>query len=599
MPVTERIGKYKELAGNQLNAAARYKKQLNANSLFRLFVFLTGSALIYLFHQNTALAVFFAAATTICFLALLTRHKYLLYKKTKSEALARIARNELKAFEYDFSPFDGAPEQIDPAHGFSFDLDIFGERSVFQMLNRTCLAMGKETLAGTIGNPLKDGGEIRVKQLAVKELSEKEDFCLDFRTIGILSDDKLFDNRSINQLCKVQEQFRRHSLWKIATYAVPALYVLFIVLVFTGLTTGSGFTLLYFTTLIVSVFPMKKVKHIRQLFDNKAKLLESYADLLKLMETTNFESELLKSLQQSIKNEGQSASSAIKQLAQYSRNLDLAFAVPIFLLLNPLFLWNVVYALKIEKWMQHNAVEIGKWFSTLAQVDALVSLGTFAANNPDYVFPTFEHSIPFRAKKLGHPLISRHKCVRNDINIVQKPFFMIVTGANMAGKSTYLRTVGVNYVLAGIGLPVCAECMSYRPGQLLTNLRTADSLVNNESYFFAELKRLKMIIERLESGEHGLFVILDEILKGTNSQDKQRGSFQLMKRLVKLGGNGIIATHDLALGELEKEFPQEIENFHFDAKIENDLLSFDYKLQHGIAQTMNASYLMKSMGIIG
>ncbi|MEA4950048.1 MAG: hypothetical protein VB068_10455, partial [Petrimonas sp.] len=146
MPVTERIGKYKELAGNQLNAAARYKKQLNANSLFRLFVFLTGSALIYLFHQNTALAVFFAAVTAICFLALLTRHKNLLYKKVKSEALARIARNELKAFEYDFSPFDGAPEQIDPTHSFSFDLDIFGEKSVFQMLNRTCLAMGKEAL---------------------------------------------------------------------------------------------------------------------------------------------------------------------------------------------------------------------------------------------------------------------------------------------------------------------------------------------------------------------------------------------------------------------------------------------------------------------
>ncbi len=139
--------------------------------------------------------------------------------------------------------------------------------------------------------------------------------------------------------------------------------------------------------------------------------------------------------------------------------------------------------------------------------------------------------------------------------------------------------------------------MSYRPGQLLTNLRTADSLVNNESYFFAELKRLKMIIERLESGEHDLFIILDEILKGTNSHDKQKGSSQLMKRLVKLGGNGIIATHDLTLGELENEYPQEIANFHFDAKIENDLLSFDYKLQQGIARTMNASFLMKSMGI--
>ena len=147
--------------------------------------------------------------------------------------------------------------------------------------------------------------------------------------------------------------------------------------------------------------------------------------------------------------------------------------------------------------MQRNATEIGKWFSTLAQFDALVSMGTFTSNNPDYVFPVCEESEPFRAEKLGHPLIPRNKCVKNDIALLRKPYFMIVTGANMAGKSTYLRTVGVNYLLAGSGLPVCAESMSYRPGELLTNLRTADSLVNNESYFFAELKRLKMIIERL------------------------------------------------------------------------------------------------------
>ncbi|HBQ55901.1 MAG TPA: DNA mismatch repair protein MutS, partial [Porphyromonadaceae bacterium] len=175
MPVTERIAKYRELAENQLNAAARYKKELNANSLLRFFVFLTGSALTYFFHQNTLLAVLFAAVTGVCFLALLARHKNLLFKKAKSEALARIAGNELQAFVYDFSPFDGAPEHVDPAHSFSFDLDIFGERSVFQMLNRTSLAMGKEALAGIVGSPLKDSGEIRIRQLAVKELSEKED----------------------------------------------------------------------------------------------------------------------------------------------------------------------------------------------------------------------------------------------------------------------------------------------------------------------------------------------------------------------------------------------------------------------------------------
>jgi len=198
---------------------------------------------------------------------------------------------------------------------------------------------------------------------------------------------------------------------------------------------------------------------------------------------------------------------------------------------------------------------------------------------------------------MGHPLIHREQCVRNDINITRNPYFMIVTGANMAGKSTYLRTVGVNHILASIGAPVCAESMKFYPGRLLTNLRTADSLVNNESYFFAELKRLKMIIDRLESGEQGLFIILDEILKGTNSEDKQKGSFALMKRLVNLGANGIIATHDLVLGDLENEYPESIQNFHFDATIVQDILSFNYKLTRGIATTMNASFLMKKMGI--
>lgn len=167
----------------------------------------------------------------------------------------------------------------------------------------------------------------------------------------------------------------------------------------------------------------------------------------------------------------------------------------------------------------------------------------------------------------------------------------------MAGKSTYLRTVGVNHLLASVGLPVCAKRLTFFPGRLLTNLRTSDSLVNSESYFLAELKRLKMIIDRLESGEEGLLIILDEILKGTNSEDKQRGSLALMKRLVRLGGNGIIATHDLALGSLEQEFPQEISNWHFDAVLQDERLTFSYKLQEGVARNMNASFLMRTMGI--
>ena len=197
---------------------------------------------------------------------------------------------------------------------------------------------------------------------------------------------------------------------------------------------------------------------------------------------------------------------------------------------------------------------------------------------------------------MGHPLMPRQQCVVNDADIPQRPYFLIITGANMAGKSTYLRTIGCNYILACIGAPVCCSSLRIYPAHLMTSLRTRDSLANNESYFFAELKRLQQILERLKKGEE-MFIILDEILKGTNSMDKQKGSFSLVKQLLKLKANGIIATHDLLLGELKQHFPNEICNYCFEADIQNDELTFFYKLREGIAQNMNACFLMQKMGI--
>jgi DNA mismatch repair ATPase MutS len=225
-------------------------------------------------------------------------------------------------------------------------------------------------------------------------------------------------------------------------------------------------------------------------------------------------------------------------------------------------------------------------------------LGIFAYNNPDYAYPEVSDTFMFEAKELGHPMINRSACVRNDVEMNGQPFFLVVTGANMAGKSTYLRTAGINLVLACAGAPVCAVSLRFYPYRLVTNLRTSDSLTENESYFFAELKRLKMIIDRLQSGDR-LFIILDEILKGTNSEDKQKGSIALMRQLVSLEGNGIIATHDLVLGILEKEFPGAIKNYRFEAGIDGEQLSFTYKIQEGVARNMNASFLMKQMGITG
>jgi DNA mismatch repair ATPase MutS len=260
-------------------------------------------------------------------------------------------------------------------------------------------------------------------------------------------------------------------------------------------------------------------------------------------------------------------------------------------------LWDTRKALQIEQWKQENGNDLIDWIKILGELDAYCCLGVFSFNHPDYPFPAFsDNYFIFKGRALGHPLKNRNLFVRNDIDIDKHPFFMIITGANMAGKSTYLRTIGVNFVLACIGAPVCAESLTLYPARLVSSLRTSDSLLENESYFFAELKRLKMIIDRLQTGEQ-LFILLDEILKGTNSMDKQKGSLALVQQLVRLQSCGIIATHDLLLGNLAGEFPGNIKNYRFEADIVADELSFSYRLQPGVAQNMNACFLMQKMGI--
>ena len=254
--------------------------------------------------------------------------------------------------------------------------------------------------------------------------------------------------------------------------------------------------------------------------------------------------------------------------------------------------------MRIEAWREKYGESLLHWLDMLGEMDALCSMGTFAFNHPAYTYPVIaDKPFVFCAREMGHPLMPVSQCVKNDAEIPSRPFFVIITGANMAGKSTYLRTIGVNYVLACIGSPVCCDSLEIYPARLITSLRTSDSLNDNESYFFAELKRLKQIIDRLNSGEE-LFIILDEILKGTNSMDKQKGSFALVKQLMTLKANGIIATHDLLLGKLIEYFPDEIHNYCFEADITNNELIFSYKMREGVARNMNACFLMEKMGLV-
>lgn len=359
-----------------------------------------------------------------------------------------------------------------------------------------------------------------------------------------------------------------------------------------------GFWGVIFVSCTVFSFGFSKgISKIQSMYGKKLQILGTYAKLIQLIENKEMKASYLKEIKALVGDNKKTASQSVQRLTNLMNALDQRNNVLVAAILNGIFFWELKQMMKIEAWKEECASNLPQWLRAIAQIDAICSLSTFAYNHPEYTYPKItEHPFTLQAKALGHPLMNRETCVRNDIDMQKRPDFIIITGANMAGKSTYLRTIGINYLLACIGAPVFAKEMSTYPARLITSLRTTDSLTDNESYFFAELKRLKLIIDKLNAGEE-LFIILDEILKGTNSKDKQKGSIALINQFMTLNANGIIATHDLLLGALAESYPNNIRNFRFEADITNNELTFSYQLREGVAQNMNACFLMKKMGI--
>ena len=251
----------------------------------------------------------------------------------------------------------------------------------------------------------------------------------------------------------------------------------------------------------------------------------------------------------------------------------------------------------MEKWKQQNHEHVLGWFTALGEFEAINSLSILSFNHPEWCFPELKKEHFFiEGKEIGHPLIPAGKCVNNPVKIDQAGELMLVTGSNMAGKSTYLRSIGVNTVLAMAGAPVCAKYFCLSPVQIISSMRIADNLEESTSTFYAELKKLKTVIDKVNNNEK-VFILLDEILRGTNSLDRHTGSAALIKQLIKHNAVGIIATHDVELAGLKDEYPSGILNYHFDVQVNNEELYFDYKLKEGICTSLNASILMKKIGI--
>lgn len=574
------------------------KKQIFRISMLRLALFIAGIAGLYFFFNQTTLLIICICLTFLPLFILVKIHNRFFIRKEWLETQARIIQEELQALSGDYSSFEDGKEYVNPEHPYSFDLDIFGRRSLFQSINRTCTFFGKNRLAKWLQNHLHEKTSIEKRQEMVREISEHTLFREQFRMAGLVHHGQSSDGEKIQAWSQSPAQYLHAGWVKAFIWGVPVINSLLLITSLAGWTSFSWLGLSFGIFLVLSFGIIKRATYIQETYGKQLKSLNGYARLIALAKAENWKSAGMQELMERFNLNGQSPIQALQQLSKELDRLDLRNNQFLYVLLEGSIFFQLQEIVRIERWKVRYGQHISEWLETVGELDALCSLGTFAYNHPQYTYPELtEKPFCFLATQMGHPLMPASQCVKNDATIPSRPFFLIITGANMAGKSTYLRTIGVNYLLACIGAPVCCERLKLYPNQLITSLRTSDSLSDNESYFFAELKRLKRIIDLLNQGQQ-LFIILDEILKGTNSMDKQKGSFDLIRQFMQLKANGIIATHDLLLGSLIKQFPEEIRNYCFEADIKENELTFSYKLREGVAQNMNACFLMKKMGII-
>lgn len=569
----------------------RAKKQLALSSIIRLIVFLTIITTIYFSYPNPQLIIGSVIVGITLFIFLVNRHTDLTYSRDKLQKLIEANQQELDVFEGKINHLTPGKEYIDTTHLYSHDIDLFGQQSFFQYCNRTATPAGKDTLAAILTENNIEG--IEKKQQVIQNLSEKPKWRQEFGAIASL----VSTDVSIDTIKKWLQNYTSFvpKIMRILPIVVSTISLGMLVLLFTGSITFQLFLFWFFIGLAITGTQLKKINTLYNDANKLKDTFEQYYKLVDLIEKEKFSAIVLEEKQQLVVNNKEKASHTLKQFASILNAFDQRNNMMFGAIANGLVLWDIIQSYRIEQWIATNRHKVNKWFEVIAFFDAYNSLGNFTFNHPSYVYPKIvSNNILIDAKGLGHPMLDPQKRVDNDITIVKEQFF-IITGANMAGKSTFLRTVALQMVMSNIGLPICAKSCDYQPIKLISSMRTSDSLSDDASYFFSELTQLKKIVDKLQQDEY--FIILDEILKGTNSKDKAAGSRKFVERLTRANASGIIATHDLSLCEISETLPQ-VKNRFFDAQIVNDDLYFDYTFKEGICQNMNASFLLQKMGIV-
>lgn len=508
--------------------------------------------------------------------------------------ILQINRDEIRLLEENrFDQFDAGEEFKDPSHAYSYDMDVFGKNGCFQYLNRTVTEQGKKTMVTNLLNGVED---VVGTQEAIEELSTKMKWTQEYRAKGIVSKENEKGLSNTNGWGE-KEVITSVSM-RVLLFLLPIVGILTTIAYSLDVITGFLFSVLFVAVMTPTLLRVKQTNELSKNLSAISDRVKAMQEQLSSIEKMSFTSKKVKDYYAILFEREKNASKALTELSSIVKQTEYRNNVLVAIFLNFYLAWDYRMTLKIAKWKVDYGHFLADWEHILFELEFLISGANFRYNRiAATCYPKVTQDVTrVELDGLGHPLIPIDKLVTNDFKMNENQQFSIVTGPNMAGKSTFLRSVGVNLMLAKAGFPVLAKSFVFPNLKLYSSMRTSDDLSNESSYFHAELIRLRFIVDAIEKGEK-VFIILDEILKGTNSKDKEQGSEKFLEKLVALNARGIIATHDLKLTELADNSSSLFNNY-FDTTIEGEDITFDYKIRDGVAQNMNASFLLKKMGLI-
>ena len=575
---------------------AEARKKLGYLAHLRLITFLLAVSFIgYNIYSGRGEYVLYATSPAVAFIFLVVNYRRLVKSAAYLGNMVAINQKSLQRLAWKWPGFAEKGEQyVSSEHPYSIDLNIFGQGSLFQYINSTVTRGGEEALADSLKGQ-KDPASIFERQESVKELSEELDWRQRFQAAGMETKIKQENPEELLAWSKDQQAGVNLPDFLLFLPFITALLFLLYYLQHLPLALPIAFTVIQYGIVFLAA------KKIHREFDRTqvaSDRLKQYAALLKCIEGCSFKSSRLRRLQESLIVGGQAASSRIKALAGIVDLTQFRYNHPIlYVPVNTLTFWDLFTVKKLSAWKKSSGASLETWLSVISDFEVQVSLAGLAYDNPGWVYPEITEEPPvLHTSSLGHPLINPEERVCNDLAMPLPGTALIITGSNMSGKSTLLRTVGLNLVLAYTGAPVCASGLkaSYMP--IYSKMQVVDDLTQGVSTYYAELTRIKMVIEAARSGEQIIY-LLDEIFKGTNSKDRILGTKAVIRMLSSLPTLGLLTTHDLELAALADENPEHIKNYHFDDQIENDRISFDYKLKPGVSTSTNAIALMKMVGI--